>query len=97
MAEGLFLYTNDGECNGKQYWRCDRRRICNYRIHTIDGVVVHRVNAIHTHTGEAECDIIAACCKERAITTTEQIKTIITKAYKDLPVAWSTMLPNVAW
>ena len=30
-------------------------------------------------------------------TATEQIKTIITKAYKDLPVAWSTMLPNVAW
>ena len=30
-------------------------------------------------------------------TATEQIKTIITKAYKDLPVAWSTMLPTVAW
>jgi hypothetical protein len=54
----MYVFYKNGADNVTKFWQCDRRTIgCKARLHTVDAVVVKRVNDHNHDTNPARIEV----------------------------------------
>ena len=90
-----FIYRKYGDNNGKKYWKCIDEH-CASKCHTVNGEIVKWVKQTHTHLpvhGKAQVEIVLSQAKERAMSTTESIRSIVEFVTSNIPSRFSELKP----
>jgi len=93
----VYTFNNKNKAGTKVYWVCEKRNICNVRVHTVDGNIVYRSSDVHIHAADqsrSAAQTVIAAMVNAAETTQNSTRNILSDGVQNVDEQTAAAMPS---